>query len=62
MDLRRAVSTLVMETGLPSDGQGGTVHFHKELAGAGKTELSQLDFQVFATAIILDRNSQVVFH
>jgi hypothetical protein len=29
MDLRKAVSTLVMETGLPSDGQGEPFIFTK---------------------------------
>jgi len=56
MDLRKAVSTLLMEAGLPSGGLGRTVHFNKEPAGARNTELSHLDLQTFVAAMILDGN------
>jgi hypothetical protein len=38
------------------------VHPDPELAGGGKRDVNELDFEVFIAVIILDGNSQVCFH
>jgi hypothetical protein len=43
-------------------GPRDTVHPDPELAGSGKGDVNKLDFEVFVSAIILDRNSQICFH
>jgi hypothetical protein len=51
-----------METGLPSWGPRFAIHPNKELPVFGKPNPRKLDFEVFVSVIILDRNSQVRFH
>ena len=43
-------------------GPRDAVHPHPELAGRGERDMNELDFEVFISFIILDRNSQVCFH
>ena len=41
---------------------GDTVHSDEELTGGGKRGSYKVDFEVFVSVKILDRNSQVCFH
>jgi hypothetical protein len=62
MDLRKAVRTLVIETGLPSVGQGAPFILTQNWVRVAKGKPCKLDFEILVPAIIFDRNSEVCFH
>jgi hypothetical protein len=57
-DFRKAVRSLVTETGHPSFGQAGSDHPNPERPRANRDSVKQ-NPEVLASSIILDRNSQV---